>query len=394
MSEGIKYATPRSSTTALKEQEEMDTNLVEVDELARQGLLDGLEDLYDYSSDVERDSSRTKATTNENSMNNSIVESSTEVGELDDMDPAEAAKLVSQFGAFKPARASTDCAEPTRLQSSSSRTQLGQRQLIQGSADAKHNSEGEIDQLPDMSEIEAKKLVMSFGGFSRAHQASQKRPEEGKTAQRQQTGRAIIQRPGGTSRSSQSIEPHTPTRQQQLVGNATSPFPSRKDVLSARRALMGKSRGQNPAFASPRRVTITQPAPALQSLSARNLQHGATVGGARRQLPFKQPGRKRLSSGLQFKSPAKRVATVEPLQQKPKAAATDKTDTKTMRHRGLGAVEKLLDVGSKQQVPQAAREMTAEQAVTYRFPEGTGGWGAAEAGQALRAQGRDVADAW
>ncbi|KAJ1746993.1 hypothetical protein LPJ79_005565 [Coemansia sp. RSA 1821] len=393
MSEGTKYAAPRSSAAALTEQEEMETSLLDVDELARQGLLDGLEDLYDYSPETERSSAQTHAAMNINSVDSgSIANSNTEVEELDDMDPAEAAKLVSQFGAFKPARASVNCTEAAGSQSSST-TQQDQTRPAQGSAE-EHCSEAEADQLPDMSEIEAKKLVVSFGGFSRTHQAAQKTPEKGKAVQRQQRGRAVLQRKAEPSRSSQLRELQTPTKQvQQSTVNATSPFPSRRDVLSARRALMGTGRGQSPAFASPRRVTAAQPAAAaLPPPSARESPQGATVGGARRQLSFKQPGRKRLSSGLQFKSPAKRVATAEMPQQKSKPVA--KAEPKVVRDRGLGAVGMLLDVGSRQQVPQAAKDMTAEQAATYRFPKGAGGWGAAEAAQALRAQGWNVADAW
>ncbi|KAJ2456369.1 hypothetical protein EV183_000069 [Coemansia sp. RSA 2336] len=392
MSEGAKYATARNSAATLAEQEEMETSLLDVDELTRQGLLDGLEDLYDYSPETERSSVQIQTAANIDSIDSgSMADGNTEVEELDDMDPAEAANLVSQFGAFKPARASVDCTEAagTQSSSSSSSTQQDQMRPTQGNTEEGH-SKAEIDQLPDMSEIEAKQLVMSFGGFSRAPKADQKAPEEGKTAQKQQTGRAVLQRKTEPSRPSQPRESQKEI--QQPTGNATSPFPSRRDVLSARRALMEKSRGQSPAFASPRRITATRPAAALQPPPAGESPQAAAVGGARRQLSFRQPGRKRISSGLQFKSPAKRVAAAEMPQQKPKSVA--KADTKAVRDRGLGAVGMLLDVGSRRQVPQPAKDMTADQAATYRFPKGASGWGAAEAAQELRAQGRDVADAW
>ncbi|KAJ2795759.1 hypothetical protein H4R20_005767, partial [Coemansia guatemalensis] len=336
------------------------------DEINTQGLLDGLEDLYDFGDEDTKPSEACNATTKSSNDNTSTRDDNACLDHLDDMDPDEADAIISQLGAFESAKASLEFKADTKVKEENG---VSDHKLPADTS--KRQAVNEVlDTLADMSEGEAERIVGSLGGFSKPPQIPSKcgihitkRPVSSSSRSDQAErgapdintqlheipemedaeARSIIQSLGGFSRppnrsgddsdttslSSKSAitaaapqtsstsqacppSPRTPTtpvpcQRQGIAGQAiSSRFPSKRDVLSARRALkMDSGKAQVPAFSPPVRMGAGRPVAPAPGTSARD---AAQASESKRQLAFKLPGIKRPAAKLRFNSPTKRLA--------------------------------------------------------------------------------------
>ncbi|KAJ2501941.1 hypothetical protein GGH96_001467 [Coemansia sp. RSA 1972] len=442
------------------------------DEITSQGLLDGLEDLYDFTEDHKTVHSAAP-------INGDVA-----VDEMSDMD---ADAMLDQLGDFESARAS---GEQT------------------GKSNIKGKAIGLEDGLADMSDNEAKRIVGSLGGFSRPSEVavgsqtpSSQTPStlaSGSQTPSSKTQSALAsssQTPSSKTPSSQTLEPKTPggsgavldgledmddTEAQKIIRSyggfakpapapkqsptvdtrpaptapahvpatpkASTMFPSKSDVLSARRALkLDGGKIASPVFNSPRRTPSVRTASALHSPSP--VQRAGQTESPRRQLAFKLPNLKRasvqrfnsptkrlaLGSTLRngsesntelgdrpavrlvqfaqpFRSPAKTGPGHRPLPQSrpppvlppvtsraPRAAPKPVPHAKAGVRQRLGTVSAQINAGNVLDVPADALEMTSETAGSYKFSTAAGQWGADEARQALVLRGCEanvVTAAW
>ncbi|KAJ2779355.1 hypothetical protein H4R18_004059 [Coemansia javaensis] len=310
--------------------------------------------------------------------------------------------------------------------------------------------EGDLKELADMDDAEAKRIVGSLGGFTRPGSSSGKMAAAGRGASALLDGlpdmgdaeaQRIVQGLGGFGRPPLSVRARG---QAASPRPAASPFPSKRDVLSARRALMDRGKAQAPTFSPP-----TRSAGAGAGARAGPLGRGALPPApapspsspAPRMLAFKQPGLRRASAQLRFSSPAKRPAAdsdgdgdgdgdgaraavrlvqfaqpfsppgrarpgaqrpvhrarpppvLPPVTSWPASGGARASAAAGPRAAGrpLRSLAGLLDVGAAESVPRDARAMTAAAAAEYRF---AAGWGAGEARAALAAAGCDAGAAW
>ncbi|KAJ2787334.1 hypothetical protein GGI15_000818 [Coemansia interrupta] len=400
-----------------------------LDEITTQGLLDGLEDLYEQAG-VSKGS-----------------EKSSDDDKQEEMDADVAAQIVQQFGGF----------------SGAGGTMKGGRPGQAGAA-----ADGGLE---DMSDGEAQNIVGALGGFQRPTAQARKPPPSPtpapvstpalrKTQAASSAGRPQAQRVGLAA----PATPATPARAQaqtlpaQRVGLATPAraqppsatpvatpglFPSRQDVRSARRALMGDSGGRvarrltfgargsaDAAAASPAKapaLTFRQPGlkrPGLHAGFTPPAKRTTAGPGLHSPGPgLRSPGPGLRSPGLAFRSPAKADgSTTAPVLAR--SRPPPKLPPVTVRTRAPPPVQppvqpqpqrlqsqagrlRLADVAdevattaaeaARHGVPDDVLAMTAATAGEYRFAVGAGRWGWAEARQALVARGCDpaaVADAW
>ncbi|KAJ2175463.1 hypothetical protein IWW41_001074 [Coemansia sp. RSA 2522] len=411
------------------------------DDITSQGLLDGLEDLYDFTEDH-------KTVHNAAPSNGDAA-----VDEMSDMD---ADAMLDQLGDFESERRSSEQVEKLHV---------------------KGKASGIEDALADMSDNEAKRIVGSLGGFSRPSEVtvgsqtpisktpSTKTPSS-KTLESKTPGgsgavldgledmddaeaQKIIRSYGGFAKPAPGPKQQSPTVDTRpatttqahvpATPKSSTMFPSKNDVLSARRALkIDGGKIASPMFNSPRRTPNVRPASGLHSPSPS--QRAGQTESPRRQLAFKLPNLKRVSAVQRFNSPTKRLALGStmrngsetstesgdrpavrlvqfaqpfrspaktglghrPLPQSrpppvlppvttraaaPRSAPKSVPNAEAGLRQRLGTVSAQINAGNVQDVPVDAVGMTSERAESYKFSTAAGQWGADEARQALILRG-------
>ncbi|KAJ2558942.1 hypothetical protein GGH12_005621 [Coemansia sp. RSA 1822] len=421
------------------------------DEITSQGLLDGLEDLYDFTEDHKttvQNAAPTNGDIDEMSdmdadamldqlgdfesarRSGEQVEMSTGKGkasesgdELADMSDGEAKRIVGSLGGFSrpsglAAGSKTPSSKKSNLKALNSKTP-DPKTPDPKTPDPKTpgGSESVLDGLADMDDTEAQKIIRSYGGFTK--------PAPGPTQ-----SPAVETRPAPAAQAQ-----HVPA-----TPKSSSMFPSKNDVLSARRALkIDGGKIASPAFNSPRRAPAVRTASGLRSPSP--AQRAGPTESPRRQLAFKLPNLKRVSAVQRFNSPTKRPALgstlrngsetstesgdrpavrlvqfAQPFRSPAKTGAghrplpqsrpppvlppvtsrstAPRAAPKPVRHaeagvrrQRLGTVRAQINAGNVQDVPADAVGMTSETAESYKFSTAAGQWGADEARQALILRG-------
>ncbi|KAJ2340630.1 hypothetical protein GGF43_006369, partial [Coemansia sp. RSA 2618] len=224
--------------------------LASTEDITSQGLLDGLEELYDFADGAANTSGT--ATDAVASTENSIGDGPalTEPGA---MDPDDADAIISQMGDF-------ESAQQSLLEHTSEPDAPAKMVPAKKPADGS-NAEETMD---DMSDAEAKRIVGALGGFSRPSEASASGKAsslggadtalDGMADMDDTEAQNIIRSYGGFSKPvavrkqqsspSKDIHAASPALAQQAIATpeaatpkTASPFPSKSDVLSARRAL-------------------------------------------------------------------------------------------------------------------------------------------------------------
>ncbi|KAJ2747427.1 hypothetical protein GGI20_000566 [Coemansia sp. BCRC 34301] len=358
---------------------------------------------------------------------------------LGDMSDSEAMRILDALGGFSTNR--------TDGRSGSSKTSTtgaysGSRSGDDGEA---AHVPPKADVLPDMDEVEANGIIKKFGGFlkSREHCAIANDGPHTPTNPAAPTTLASKSLPSHVAvpqTVSAPVRYTSPSTDSQPEISAQSPankFPSRKDVLSARRALMADGgRPSTSSFNSPaktpsrsallRKSGATQQSPVGASARLTVAPSPSTA----RQLVFRSPNLKRPLARPAFSTPTKRVlvddsikgasagpeevvtqqqARPSPFRQRIPAVLPPVTTrqpvtlprpcklvepqvfdihSRTERH-SLGSIASQVDVGNLQRLPQAVLTMSADLAAQYCFP-GTGGnqtWGAPEARSAMLSRG-------
>ncbi|KAJ1996413.1 hypothetical protein GGI25_000476 [Coemansia spiralis] len=222
---------------------------------------------------------------------------------LIDMSDDAAKEIVSRFGGFAAALQGCDSKNASKLSSASigssfTRVNTAVNNIIINGSVSLANDDDSGD-LADMSDAEVRKIVGKFGGFSKPKAPIQHttRSTSSLKAQNQEPYKKVSQQPSKSLLSSPEITAHTPSPSAELVAqNNKNLFPSKTDVLSARRALrIDGSKGKALVFNSPSKV------PRLKQPSQGGPQNN------HQQLAFKLPGQKRPSSRFQFTSPSKRI---------------------------------------------------------------------------------------
>ncbi|KAJ2707334.1 hypothetical protein FB645_000845 [Coemansia sp. IMI 203386] len=399
-------------------------------------------------------------------LNKSEPNESTATGqasnELEDMSDSEAMEILGKHGGFTTSASGARNKQPVPKPSASKTT-------ADGSSTAAEKDEG----LPDMDDDEALRLLDQHGGFSKSGLATQLRrsakidtsvhsrstlhtrtpspsPAPGPkpvTGASPGEGQAIAYSKSGMT---------TPRGSALNAATAASPktpslFPSRQDVRSARRALIGDSgRPAGPSFNTPavrsaRKLSYGTPGSSHKPLksahspSAMLASSPATSSQQQSPLSFKLPGLKRQAPRSTFTPPAKRSSIVQqfrspaksadyspvplPVRSKPppklppvtvrNSAAKITPESATGRHPSASlrkiksdrlSLQSVVDqIATTEQeaaakgVPQEAIAITAKTAGEFRFAVGTGHWGWPEARQTLVVRGcvpGAIPDAW
>ncbi|KAJ2078994.1 hypothetical protein H4R24_004088 [Coemansia sp. RSA 988] len=336
------------------------------DEINTQGLLDGLEDLYDFGDEDARPNEPSNATTKDSNENTNAGDGNSCLDHLDNLDPDEADAIISQLGAFEDVKASLEYTTDApvkeykgvlshRLSADAGNRQAASEvldtlvdmsdgeaerivgslggfskppqtpfkcgsQFTKGSDNASSRSEQierkspdantQMREIPEMEDTEARSIIQSLGGFARVSNQSGNgtalKPLSAKSAvaavapQPASTYQACTPPPGAPTAS-------MPCQRQGSAGQTTpSQFPSKRDVLSARRALkMDSGKAQVPVFSPPSRMGAGRSMTLAPEGIGRDI---AQVSGSKRQLAFKIPGIKRPAAKLRFNSPTKRLA--------------------------------------------------------------------------------------
>ncbi|KAJ1893444.1 hypothetical protein LPJ66_005749, partial [Kickxella alabastrina] len=339
------------------------------------------------------------------------------------------------------------------------------------SAKPELSSAGGDAEIKDMVDEEAQEIISQYGGFLKARSVARAGETAGPAVRSRASlhphphphPRALtpLNSPAAARVLARAAQPTAPVAAPATPRSAVpastgvppkmaSPFPSRQEVLSARRALKGDA-GRPPALSfstplgKPRlRLALNALPPltaaAAPAAAAESTQPAAadTPPAAPPMLAFKSPGLKRQAPRMGFTPPAKRASFAQPfrsparsadhspaplpgrvkpppklppvtvrrqaaasarVQPEARAAATPR-DTRGERC-GLRAVADEIATTAEQAtahgVPGDALAMTAAAAGTYAFAIGTGRWGWAEARQTLLARGCEpkvVAEAW
>ncbi|KAJ2726715.1 hypothetical protein GGI07_000440 [Coemansia sp. Benny D115] len=475
------------------------------EEITTQGLLDGLEELYDQSHKAlapivsqQLDTSCTSSTQFESEVSGSgagsqikdgseatgDIPSVDSVKELEDMKAEEVERLVGQHGGFRAARVDLSkhkvampSQTPVRTEPKSTEPKK-ETSKAQSSTVENGGTEEKLEELKDMSDEVAFKIIGSFGGFTKPTEAATT-SRMCKTPQtKQQTqcdtivpepkedanigaemadmddaeAQVILVQHGGFTRAKPAMPKATPTKTPNLPPpppplhtrtpspsplrqatapspNKASPFPSRQEVLSARRALKNDIK-RPPTFVPPRRTEAAR----RLSLPAHTPSTSTSVAPVTPTLTFKLPGLKRHQPSTAFTPPTKRASIVQPFKspartpdQRPAplpmrvkpppklppvtvrqtaqavsaTASNSATRTAKAKAKSSSADEdcrvRLRDVSSQvatttseaamHGVPADVVKMTATMASDYGLPIGTERWGWAEARQTLLARG-------
>ncbi|KAJ2558539.1 hypothetical protein EV175_000735 [Coemansia sp. RSA 1933] len=329
-------ATEPTPTTGGSYDVPTDVSMVDsiVDEIATQGLFDGLDELYDFGDDsrpekrlqlecssAKMDRSSPKWNTVEKTGNHSTstpagrptsstnpeakhesnrtlipdtgISKQTSLGKesvlndrlsaldkesLADMSDEAANKIIETMGGFSVAR--TEAVIPSKGTASGSK----------------------IGEMADMSDTEAQSILGDLGGFAKPRIASTKGNNTSTISKnvsvKRPSNKAIIPQmlPSPSTLSASNVADWVSGGvDESLVQKMPTPFPSKKDVLSARRALrMDGGKAAAAPFNTPAR---------LAGLGQ------ATRGGPKpqNQLKFKSPSLKRPAGRSQFNSPSKRL---------------------------------------------------------------------------------------
>ncbi|KAJ1893314.1 hypothetical protein LPJ66_005829, partial [Kickxella alabastrina] len=362
--------------------------------------------------------------------------------EFDGMSNSEALGIIDSMDGFARANAGDSCSAKPEL-----------------------SSTGGDAEIKDMVDEEAQEIISQYGGFSKARSMA-RAGETASPAVRRRPARVALELTPLNSPAAARVLPRAAQPTAPVAAPATprsavpastgvppkmaSPFPSRQEVLSARRALKGDA-GRPPALSfstplgKPRlRLGLSALPPltaaAAPAAAAESTQSAAadTPPAAPPMLAFKSPGLKRQAPRMGFTPPAKRASFAQPFrsparsadhspaplpgrvkpppklppvtvrrqatasaraQPEARAAATPR-DTRGERC-GLRAVADEIATTAEQAmahgVPGDALAMTAAAAGAYAFAIGTGRWGWAEARQTLLARGCEpkvMAEAW
>ncbi|KAI9500112.1 hypothetical protein BX070DRAFT_237818 [Coemansia spiralis] len=222
---------------------------------------------------------------------------------LIDMSDDVAKEIVSRFGGFTAALQGCNLKAASRpssanIGSSSTRLTIAANNNITNGSVSATSDDGSGD-LADMSDADVRKIIGKFGGFSKLETSVQHATNstDSLKTQSQEPCKKISQPPSPSPLSPPGIVAHTLSSSAGSGAQTSkSLFPSKSDVLSARRALrIDGSKGQVSGFNSPSKTPKLKQAP--QSGSQNNHQ----------QLAFKLPGLKRPSSRVHFTSPSKRL---------------------------------------------------------------------------------------
>ncbi|KAJ2161350.1 hypothetical protein GGF46_001528 [Coemansia sp. RSA 552] len=429
-----------SATVSLaKDDAELD-ELDNMDPDEADAIMRGLDDFEPVKSPAKEHGDSQHDTGADTAAKQTVVQSSQLLGEqeLGEMGDAEAGRIIGSFGGFSTAFSARKTASSDQAPGNTN-SQRVKTESLQGATAASSPGMGPgADELSDMNDAEAQSIITSLGGFARPRARAKQAPAVAASTPTPQTR--------------QEDQRHSPIRRQpEPAPKAASPFPSKNDVLSARRAL--KLEGGKPqahGFSSPLRKPVAPPG--IRSSPGITPRRAVAVNVPRRQLAFKLPGLKRPPARQQqFNSPTKRLAvdgepspcsngqpTVRRMQfaqrfrSPTKIPGTDRPDDQgasprpLLRNRpppmlppvtskrpgpsppeasqqparvfdltppqercNLKSLAGLVDAGQLQDVPRDALAMTSGLAATYGFPLGAPGmrWGVDEARQALLGRG-------
>ncbi|KAJ1824738.1 hypothetical protein LPJ60_000492 [Coemansia sp. RSA 2675] len=347
-------------------------------------------------------------------------------GGLGDMSDSEAMKLIGDLGGFGTKRVE-GC--------------VGASKPSATAVSPVARNDGETAQAPsthvlaDMDDAEVSSIIQQFGGFSKPREycavAGSSRPPARKAVPTTPT-----HRPSAPQIAVPQASPSADSQPETASQSPASKFPSRRDVLSARRALMADGgKPSTSAFNSPAKAPSRSSLPrksgvalpALTSASARPTTLPSPSSA--RQLVFRSPNLKRPLARPSFNTPTKRVlvdssgsskgseeeavvqhatrpspyrqrvpATLPPVTvRRPVARPANSKHAEpmvfdltrqTVRHT-LGSISGQIGVGDTQQLPRSILTMSADLATEYRFSDEASNqlWGPAEARQAMLARG-------
>ncbi|KAJ2263222.1 hypothetical protein GGI01_000916 [Coemansia sp. RSA 376] len=362
-------------------------------------------------------------------------------GGLGDMSDSEAMKLIGDLGGFGTKRVEG------RLGGSRPSTTAAAAASVTGD-DGETVHAPSIHVLPDMDDVEVRNIIQQFGGFSKSREhctvSEGPRLSAKKGAAATPTRKALGPQTLPTPVSAAPARQASPSADSQAETAAQSPaskFPSHKDVLSARRALMADGgKPSTSAFNSPSKAP-TRSSLLRKSGGASARPTTVPSPSSARQLVFRSPNLKRPLARPAFSTPTKRALVdgggksacvgsekedvaqhaTRPSPYQPRTPATLPPVTvrqpsiqpksgkhgepqvfdltrPTARHT-LGSVASQIGVGDTQRLPQGVLTMSADLAAEYRFMDKASNqlWGAAEARQVLLDRGcasSVVTDVW
>ncbi|KAJ1953726.1 hypothetical protein EC988_002826, partial [Linderina pennispora] len=277
---------------------------------------------------------RSSALTTPTAVSCPSADSSEKEQELPDMNDAEAMQIIQQCGGFakpshQPKAAATvapekpvdepampDMSDEEAMRIISQRGGFSKPRIEGGKALKGKETAGagntKEPELPDMDDEEAQRWISQLGGFSKPQKTLQSRAH---SPQHSTLSKSNSANPTPVSAPIQSQVTPVQRSAESAPITAASPtsFPSRKEVMSARRALMSDGRSPTTTLSASlktptRRLSFRSPRsrPPPQPALTPNTPETPTSG--LRQLTFKSVSMKRPASRLPFNSPSKRIA--------------------------------------------------------------------------------------